>query len=366
MKKLTRTMLIASIFILSLSISCGGRKVLEATQEESKNVESNRTVTDMAGRQVTVPIDIEKVYSTHSIGTIFVYTLSPHLVAGWNMALTDSEKAFIKEQYHDLPVLGRWKGTGSSNTEQLILAKPDIIINMGDLTESYIAESDEMQKMLNIPVIMVDGSITHQDESYEFLGSLLGQEERAKTLSDYSKSVIQTIQSRVETLGDSDKVPVYYGAGLDGLETIPKGTINTEIVNLVGGINIANPGMENNLRRMQVSMEQLINWNPPVIILSTNSSHNEQLYEDILLDEKWQAIDAVKNNKVYTIPYGPYDWFSQPPTLLRIIGMHWLGSILYPDLHAINLEQEVKKFFSLFFSIELNELQIDQLLRNSR
>ncbi len=333
------------------------------TQELSSPVEEGtRTIIDMAGREVTIPIHINKVYATHSIGTLFVYTLSPDLVAGWNMELSQAEKRFFAEKYHDLPILGRWKGTGSSTSEQLVLTAPDIIINMGDLTETYIEESDTIQKLLNIPVIMVDGSITNQDKAYDFMGTIVNLEERAKLLGDYSRNVINRIQSRTKLITDSEKIPVYYGTGFDGLETIPKGTINTEILNLVGGENIADPGMEKNIRRMQVSMEQLIKWDPPVIILSTTSSHNEQLLGEILGSDAWQEIQAVKFNKIYTIPYGPYDWFSQPPTLLRIIGMQWLGNLLYPDIHAINIEQEVKTFFKLFFSIELDNLQIKTLL----
>ncbi len=32
---------------------------------------------------------------------------------------------------------------------------------------------------------------------------------------------------------------------------------------------------------------------------------------------------------------GPFDWFDWPPrAFARIIGVRWLGNLLYPDLHA--------------------------------
>lgn len=366
MTKLKRIVLIPAIALVFLFGSCNSKETIKTeARTETSSMETSRIITDMAGRSVTIPLQIQKVYATHSIGTLFVYTLAPDVVAGWNFTLTDSEKAFIKVQYHDLPVLGRWKGTSSSNTEQLLLEKPDIIINMGDLTDQYIAESDEMQKLLNIPVIMVDGSITHQAASYTFLGTLLHMESRAKILADYSEKVITQIQSNSGTLTEKDKTSVYYGSGMEGLETMPKGSINTEVLTLVGGINVADPGTEKKLGRMQVSMEQLILWNPQAIILSTTSSHNDNLLGTIKTDERWKGIDAVANKRVYAIPYGPYDWFSQPPTLLRIIGMQWLGNLLYPQVFPMDIKQETKDFFKLFFSLDLDDSFIDQLLADA-
>jgi len=318
----------------------------------------------MAGRTVKIPTELNKIYATSSIGTLFVYTLAPEKIAGWNTQL-GSDKQYIKPEYYDLPVLGRWKGTDSTNIEEILKVNPDIIINMGDINEQYITESDEIAGLLNIPVIMVDGSLTKQAESYEFMGSILGKEERAKELANYSRDVIKDIKDKSQLIQDDQKVEVYYGAGLTGLETMPKASINTEVLDLVAGINIADSGTDKDLRRMEISLEQLIDWNPELIILSSNSSNNPELYSNILDDTSWANIDAVKNKEVYEIPYGPYDWFSQPPTLLRIMGLQWLGDLLYPEVYQIDIEQETKQFFSLFFDYQMTDEEINQLLKNS-
>lgn len=326
---------------------------------------TERTITDMAGRTVTIPAEINKVYATHSIGTLFVYTLAPEKLAGWSYDLSESEKQYIDEKYYDLPVLGRWKGTNSSNLEEILKVKPDIIINMGDLDEGYIIESNDIEKMLNIPVIMVDGSIANQAASYEFLGEVLGVEDRAKKLADYSSDVFNNITNKAKSIKDEEKIAVYYAAGLNGLETIPAGSINTEVLDLVGGINIADPGIDKDLRRLEISMEQLLLWDPELIILSSNSSHNEGLYQDILSNKSWGNISAVKNQSVYEIPYGPYDWFSQPPTLLRTMGLQWLANLLYPDIYNIDLEKETKDFFNLFFDYQNVDEELDNLFKNT-
>ncbi len=337
-------------------------------EEQSLNDQQpiERTITDMAGRTVTIPAEINKVYATHSIGTLFVYTLAPDKLVGWNYELVDSEKQYIDEKYYELPVLGRWKGTNSSNLEEILKVEPDIIINMGDLDEGYITESNDIENMLNIPVIMVDGSIANQADSYEFLGEVLGVEDRAQKLADYSRNVFNNITNKAESIKDDEKIAVYYAAGLNGLETIPAGSINTEVLDLVGGINIADPGLDKDLKRLEVSMEQLLLWDPELIILSSNSSHNDGLYQDILNNKSWDNISAVNNKNVYEIPYGPYDWFSQPPTILRTMGLQWLGNLLYPDVYNIDLEKETKDFFNLFFDYQLNDEEMSNLFKNTK
>ena len=108
-----------------------------SSQTEEKQTPATRTVTDMAGRTVTISQEINRIYATHSIGTLFVYTLAPDKVAGWNYEL-GSDKAFIKEAYHNLPVLGRWKGTNASNMEEILKVKPDIIVNMGAVSYTHL------------------------------------------------------------------------------------------------------------------------------------------------------------------------------------------------------------------------------------
>jgi len=61
--------------------------ILPACKDTGKTVEpprGTRTITDMAGRTVTVPQDIKKVYCTSPPGTLLLYTLAPEKMVGWN------------------------------------------------------------------------------------------------------------------------------------------------------------------------------------------------------------------------------------------------------------------------------------------
>lgn len=366
LKKIT-IILLTFVMIFGI-VGCSSNQT--ATTENSnandnqENAEATtRTITDMAGRTVTIPAEIDSVYSTNSIGTIFLYTLAPDKLAGWNYDL-GSDKQYIKEEYYNLPVLGRWKGPDSVNIEEILKVEPDIIINMGDVNEKYIAESNQIQELFDIPVVMVDGGLTMQDEAFEFLGDILGVEDRASKLANYSKQVVEGIAEKAKQIPEDEKRNIYYAAGLNGLETVPMGSINTEVLDFVGGNNIADPGVDKDLRRMEVSLEQVIGWDPELIIISPDGD-NHEVYNTILNDKTWSDIEAVKNKEVYEIPSVPYDWFNRPPSVMRVMGLQWLGDLLYPDVYQIDLKAETKEFFNLFFDYEISDEEVNQLLERS-
>lgn len=360
-----------SIFLLFLLLTfslilsgCNSNGGNEDKTIETDDSPKTTTVTDMAGREVTVPTNVEKVYSVNSIGSIFVYTIKPDSLAGWNSEL-GSEKQYIKEDYQNLPVLGTYKGPNSINIEELLTTSPDIIINMGDVNPKYIEESDELQNHTGIPVIMIDGSLDNQDEAYKLLGELLGEKERGETLAEYSNEVLSGIKEKAALIPEGEKTTVYYAAGTKGLETSPLGSINTEVLDLVGGLNAAYTGIDKNLRRIDVSLEQVIDWNPEVIIISTDSSDQHSVYNMILTNNSWSHIEAVKNQQVYEIPYAPYDWFNRPPSVMRLMGMKWLGNLLYPEVYQLDITEDAKEFFQLFFDYELTDEEGNALFKRS-
>lgn len=355
MRKIKNLCLI--VLLIFLVTDCGQPKVAH---------DSMRRIVDMAGRTVEIPEEIKTVYSTGPIGTVFMYTLAPEKLAGWNHELKDVTKRYIKKEYHDLPALGTWRGMKyDGNVEELLKVKPDLIINMGDVGEEYISDSDEIQKQLGIPVLMVDGRIENSAAAYRFLGDILDVEERAEKLAIYCDQTLNDVQSKISAIPDDQKIRLYYAEGLKGLETQAKGSLNSEILELSGAYNVADPGLEENVRRMEVSFEQLLKWDPEIIILSTDGDQSGELFNTIMGGGVWESLTAVKNNQVYEIPNAPYDWINRPPSVNRIIGIRWLANLLYPEICEVDIKEEVEEFFSLFYQYDLSTDEIDSILRRS-
>lgn len=333
----------------------------------SETVASRRMITDMVGRRVEIPAAIEKVYCTSPVGTILVYTLAPEKLAGWNYPLSSAEREYILERYRNLPVLGGWFGKGNTgNVEEILAAHPDVILSVGTTDSMSISHAERLQAQSGLPVLMMAGDLEQLGDSYEFAGRLLGMDERAARLGAYCRRTISDARTAADSVVPEKRVRVYYAEGPRGLETDPAGSYHTEILDLVGAINVAAPWGPVNRDRVTVSLEQLIAWNPDVIVVGYVNGQKASLSVDRLsVDRAWGNLSAVKQGRVYVTPQLPFNWFDRPPSVNRVIGIKWLGALLYPDLFRGNLRREVREFYTLFYHVDLTDSQLDALLRST-
>ena len=182
-------------------------------------------------------------------------------------------------------------------------------------------------------------------------------------MATYCDGIIDEAQSVAAGLADADKVRVYYAEGIEGLNTDPEGSMHTEVLTLVGGANVAELELEETGYGMSpVSLEQVLVWNPEMILIASDPAGESNVYEQITTESRWATVAAVKNREVYQIPRGPFDWFDRPPSISRVLGVRWLGNLLYPDLYQYDIRAEVKQFYSLFYHMDLTEEQLDELL----
>ncbi|MGI5874109.1 MAG: ABC transporter substrate-binding protein [Bacillota bacterium] len=333
-----------------------------ACGEEPEPAADTRTVTDMAGREVDIPADVETVFATGAVGGVFMYTLAPDMLAAWNGDLRDSEKAFIDEAYWDLPALGTWKGTNfTGSMEDLIALEPDIIISMGDVTVDYASEADEIESLCGIPVVMVDGGLGNLDKAYTFLGDILNRQERAEELGAYCSETLAAVEEAVKTVPEEEIRTVYYGEGVDGLETEVPGSLNAEAIAAAGGVNVAETA-ETGVSRISVSLEQVAAWDPDVILLSGDGDTAHELYQYVRANEGWATVPAAARGDVFENPYGPYDWINRPPSVARIIGVEWLARLLYPEAYPVDLNERIRQYYSLFYHRDLTDEEITALL----
>lgn len=356
---------IIMIFFVMMSGGCSDTAA-------SKNDEQN-SIIDMAGRTVDVPLKIDRVYSTGQPGVVALYTLCPEKLLGWCIEPSETEAEFINAKYLNLPVLGLSQGTNSNaNTEEIVARDPDIIILMTDINSADTkASADEMQETYQIPVVVVSDELTTMDESYRFLGKLLGAEERAEELASYCAKVINNVTEVSKTIPDKDKLKVYYAQGSTGLQTAPMGSAHSQVIELVGGINVCRLEAIDS-GRLTIDMEQLFKWNPDIIIASYSDGHggtsmgNSDVFEIITnANPEWVLLEAVKKGEIFETPCLPYNWLDMPPSANRIVGVTWLAELLYPDYYHFDIVQTTKDFYKLFYRIELSDEQINRLLNNA-
>jgi iron complex transport system substrate-binding protein len=365
--ELSRTL--AHNLLLSAMV-CTGTVLVDARKNAAaeESAPAMRTVTDMAKRQVQIPQVVKSVYSVSPMGDIMMYTLAPSKVAGTSCDWTVEERRYLLDDYNKKPVLGGWFGKNTTGNPEVILkAHPDLMLSMGYLDKTSVSSAERIQKQLGIPVIMVDGTLTNSDAAYRFLGGVLDEVERAGKLAAYCRKTLDEVQTIAAAIPSDRQVRVYYAEGLNGLETDPKGSQHAEVLDMVGGLNVADVPVLRGYGRASVSLEQLLVWQPAVIIVCVDRGYADGTgnWTRVMSNPAWQNIAAVKNGKVYEIPSLPHNWFDRPPSVNRILGLVWLGNLLYPDRFKLDIRAKTKEFYDLFYHKDLTNTELDEVLTHA-
>lgn len=338
--------------------AAGAETAQDAVAPPEEAAPQEREITDMAGRTMTVPLEIESVFSTGPAAAIYLYTLVPDKLLGWNYALNDIEKSIILEQYHDLPNFGQGDAV---NYEAVIAAGPTIALNVTSINDGSIDASDALAEQLGVPVVMVSSDLLDAPAVYRFMGELFGVEEQAEALAAYAEETFNAISGL--DIPDAEKVRIYYGNGEDSLETAPAGSSHGQIIDLVNAINVADLELGDG-SRVQISAEQLLAWDPDVIIVNGEPKADmtgSAAAEAILADPLFATLKAVQNGAVYGTPNAPFSWVDRPPGPNRIVGMRWLSGLIYPEYLDYDVDEAVREFFQLFYHVELTDEQLTQL-----
>lgn len=325
---------------------------------EAADAAGEREITDMAGRTVVVPDEIETVFSSSTVTAIFMYTLAPDKLLGWNYELNELEKSIILEEYHDLPNFGMGD---SINYEAVIAADPTIAVNVGTINDKMISDCDKLSKSLGVPVVAVDGDLSASAEAYRFMGELLGEEEQAEKLASYAEKTFADIE-KMEVPEDK-KVRIYYGNGGDSLETAPAGSAHGQIIDMVNAVNVADLEMGEG-SRVQISAEQLLAWDPDVIVVNGEpkaDTSGASAAEAILANPNYASLKAVQDQQVYGTPNTPFSWMDRPMGPNRIVGIRWLSGLIYPEYLNYNVDEEVKEFFDLFYHVQLTDEKLENI-----
>ena len=166
---------------------------------------------------------------------------------------------------------------------------------------------------------------------------------------------------------EDEKVSVYFGNGEDSLETAPRGSQHAQILDAVNVTNVADLELGDG-SRVQISAEQLLAWNPDVIVVNgepkADKSGNSAA-EDILSNPDYASLKAVQDNKVYGTPNAPFSWVDRPAGPKRLIGMRWLSAVVYPEYIKCDVNEEIREFFNLFYHVDLSDEQLENVLKGT-
>lgn len=316
-----------------------------------------RTITDSAGRAVEIPERVETVFAAGAPAAILLYIMAPDRMLGWPRANRPDEKAFLAQPYADLPEMGTLTGRGGeANLERVIQLQPDLILDFGSVRDTYVDLANRVQAQTGIPYLLIDGRFENTPAALRLLGEALGVPDRGEALARDAEATFARIDALLAEVPEAERPTVYLARGPDGLESGVVGSINTEILERAGGINVL--GRSETARGLvQVNFEALLAVDPDVIV-----TWDRTFFETHTSSPLWRRMRAVQEGQVHMSPVLPFGWIDRPPSLNRIIGLDWMATTLFPDRYMIDLRERTRDFYRLWYHLDLTEDQLDQLL----
>src|SRR6478735_6269089 len=152
------------------------------------------TATDSAGRAVPVPANVARVFPAGPPAAILLYTLAPELLIGWPRANRPEECAYMLPEICTRPEVGRITGRGNTaNLETVLALKPDLILDVGSTSATFVSLADRVQEQTHIPYALLDGRFDAIAKTYRSLGELIGRAEDAEKLARYTEDTLEQI-----------------------------------------------------------------------------------------------------------------------------------------------------------------------------
>ena len=348
MKK--RNVLLTTLLLLLLLLVGCGQQVAENPAAETY------TFTDSAGRTVDLPKQIDRIAPSGSLAQMALFAIAPDKLVGVSGQWKDTALPYVGDQYRDLPILGQFYGMKNFNKEAVLSVNPQVIIDVGEKKATIVEDMDQIQASLGIPTIFIEARLDNTDAAYRTLGKILGREAEGNALADYCQATYTRSKELAAKI--QNKPSLLYLGGAQGNMAVARGSFHAQIVDLLAD-NVAVTTEPTEGSMSQVSMEQILAWDPEVLVIATETEADFSALP-------WRELRAVQSQRVLRVPSKPYDWMGRPPSVNRFMGLSWLAARLYPEESGVNLHEEMKMYYRLFYHYELDDVECAALLAGDR
>ena len=305
------------------------------------------TVTDVFGREVEIPNEVQSVVALGSAARLMCYMdATEKLVGVTAMDLDPNAAKPYSYIYADRLANAAELATGGSNdtdyTEAIVATNPDVIFYF----DSDTAAMDDLAQKTGLAVVGVYAENWYSEDTFyaslELIGKICGKEDRASELISALKGWKEELNTMSANVADADKPTVYAGAvswsGAHGIEGTygqypPFVAVNAKNV-------VDETGAE---AFVEIDREQIAAWDPDYIFLTT--SNMDIVNEDYAQNpDFYNSLSAVKNGNVYSQVSFNYYWTNQE---LAVVNAFYVASVLYPDAFSdVNFAAKADEIFN--------------------
>ena len=357
MKKILCT-LMSIMMILAVATGCGqtGGDASSAQTGET----GTKVITNCDGTEVTVPEKVDK------IGCLFGPSYEKVVLLG------AEDKIVFDGDYHinswpwsnviykhlnDVP--GITNAHSAPNIEDLMGYEPDLVFNFPN---PETTKAMEEAGMYVVPMASTDKYDSIVDELEVYAEAIGGDAPKiAEKYSSYFYEVADKVKEGVKNIPEAERKTVYF-ANENILKTHGNKSSILDLIELCGGVPVTSEIDGGN--SMEVTAEQLVAWDPDYIFVdhagSSGNKTAEQVIDEMVAQDVYSEMKAVKNDHVEVVPTGVFFWDSgvQKPLL-----MLYLASTLYPEAFSdVDMKAETKAFYSEFFDYDLSDDEVTRIL----
>lgn len=338
-------LIIIQVFLGSRQLILGEEKCRPIFQE--KSLPHPLIVKDSLKREVVVPWRVKRILSLQpEVSRLIVALGAGDRLVGLDRFLRFEDHLFslIYPPAETLPLVAM--NDESINAETILRFQPDILF----VSPSEPSLAENLARKLSIPVIALAsmGQFELLLEEMALVGRVIDREERARQLMAYFREKLAWLGELLKAYTHRPKPRVYL-AFWSSLVMTP---VNYDPVKVAGGHNLAEGLLPSFLgtARTVVSLEQILQWNPEIILLHGNypPSERQVTVEKILADKRLISLEAVRHRRVF-YTFGFWYWWDPAEALFESF---YLASLFYPEIQSqLNLKKLGEEIFSQFYGV---------------
>jgi len=348
--------LLCPVLLLSLaacsSASTSASISTSASTSGSGASATTQTITDAAGRKVTIPVP-SQIHRIVMVG-------APPDIDGFVIAMGDANlivngvpTVFSAAHFGWKILEPRLTGLPNVesnieapvNPEELLALKPDIVLTMDPTMAGVIQK-------LGVPTVVIteENSGTMQErDAATLVGKILGKQQEAAAYVSYFDGMLNLVSQRIAAVPAAQRPTALY------LATRPfrrNGPAMEWYLRFLGATDVAGTAPP----LSAFTTEQILKWNPDFII-----AHDPTDVPVITQNSVLKNLTATKDGHVVPIPQDLNEWgdfdVAAPLALL------WTAKYLYPEQFTdINMVSEAKTFYSRFYGQQLTKADLNEIL----
>jgi iron complex transport system substrate-binding protein len=346
---------IISLVLMTLLV-CGCTETIQPQEMpvSDTNATGTNTITDMMGQTVILPANITAVVTVGSVPVMNSFieamgeadTIANALPASFVKNGRWEYQYIFAPQIEDAPTVQ--DTSGDLSVESTMSLYPDVVFTMDKTTVNTLEDTD-----INVVYLQWTNS-TDAKRLMTLMGQVYSNNNRADEYNQYFDSRISFVNETVGSVPEEERPKVLFFS--PKTLKVPHKICEWWITE-AGGIAVSQNNRTS--EAFTFDMEQLLEWDPDVII-TTTPSEVEYIYND----QVFSGISAVKNKQIYTTPVGAHVWGHRG--IETPLMVEWTASKLYPArIKEAQVFNDTASFYQQFFGIALSTNQVNEILNGT-